>query len=61
MLDPKIDLKNRYKDSIDEWSKTFCLRAVHNEAKKLVSNNVSVEFYDELIDGKILRALSIIY
>ena len=61
MLDPKIDLKNRYKDSIDEGSKTFCLRAVHNEAKKLVSNNVSVEFYDELIDGKILRALSIIY
>ena len=61
MLDPKIDLKNRYKDSIDEWSKTFCLRAVYNGAKKLVSNNVSVEFYDELIDGKILRALSIIY
>ena len=61
MLDPKIDLKNRCKNSLDKWSKTFCLRAVYNGAKKLVSNNVSVEFYDELIDGKILRTLSVIF
>ena len=61
MLDPKIDLKNRCKDSLDEWPKTFCLRTVYKGARKLVSNNASVEFHDELIDGKILRALSTIF
>ena len=28
VLDPKTDFKNQYKDSLDEWSKRFCLQIV---------------------------------
>ena len=56
MMDPKLDLKSPCKDSLDEWSKTFCLKTVYKGAKKLVSNNASLEFYDQLIDGKYSNA-----
>ena len=41
MLNPKVDLENRCEDSLDEWSKIFCLRTVYKGTRNLVSNNAS--------------------
>ena len=43
------------KDTLDSWSKNFCLKTVYiyTGAKKLVSKNLSIEFYNQLVDGKL--------
>ena len=53
-LDPKLDLRPPSKDNLDSWSKNVCLKTVYTGAKKLVSNNLSIEFYNQLVDGKLL-------
>ena len=51
LLEPKIALHEPCQDSLDTWSKTFCLKTVHTGVKKQVSNNASIDFYNSVIDG----------
>ena len=50
LLDPKIALSDPCKDSLDTWSKTFCLQTIHTGVKKQMSNNASISFYNSVID-----------
>ena len=50
LIDPNLELLSQCKDSVDYWSKRFCLRTVNKHAKKLVSRNSTIKFYGELID-----------
>ena len=45
-LGPKLDLWTSSKDILDSLSKNFCLETLYAEAKKLVSNDSSIEFYN---------------
>ena len=46
----KLPVGTHCKDSLDEWSKKNCLKAVCRGVCKLISNNASIEFYDESVD-----------
>ena len=50
LIDPNLEFPSQCKDSVDEWSKRFCLGTVYKHAKNLVSKNSSIKFYGELID-----------
>ena len=50
-IDPQIKPSDPCKDSLDMWSKVFCLKTVHTGVKKQVSNNSSIEFYESVIEG----------
>lgn len=52
-LDAKMDLTTPSKDSLDSWLKISCLKTVYPGAKNLVSKNVSIDFYNQLVDGKL--------
>ena len=45
-IDPQLKPSDPCKDSLDLWSKVFCLKTVHTGVKKQVSNNSSIEFYE---------------
>ena len=51
LTDPNLEFPSQCKDSVNEWSKRFCLRTVYKHAKKLVSKNSMIKFHGELIDG----------
>ena len=48
-LYPKIT--DSSKDCSDTWSKTFCLKTVHADVNKLISNSATIELYDTVIEG----------
>ena len=51
LLDPKIKLTDPLKDRSDTWSKTFCFKIVHAGVNKLISNSVTIEMYDAVIES----------
>ena len=51
LLDPKIKLTDPLKDRSDTWSKTFCFKIVHAGVSKLISNSVTIEMYDTVIES----------
>ena len=50
-LGSKVGFKDSIKRQLGQL-KNFCLKTVYTGAKKLVSNNLSIEFYNQLVDGK---------
>ena len=51
LLDPKTDLATPCRDDIDQWSKEFMVEVIHTGARKLISNETSLEFYSKVMDG----------
>ena len=50
-LDPTISLFEPCKDSLDQWSKRFCLQTIQTGVNKQVSSSASIEFYNSVIEG----------
>ena len=50
-LDPKLNLNQHCTNSLERWSKEYCLKTVFRGAQKMVSNNATLEFYNELDEG----------
>lgn len=51
MLDPKIYMSTPCRDDIDVWAKKFMVEMVHAGAKKLVSNEATLDIYDTCMNG----------
>ena len=47
----KLKIKEKCRDSSDEFSKGFCLSTVHNGVKKCLSNAGILKNYQTVLDG----------
>ena len=43
-MDLTIKIPDPCKDSLDTWTKKFCIKTVHTRILKQVSNNASIDF-----------------
>ena len=51
LLDPQIQMKSPSKDDVGKWAKQFSLKTIHTAVNKSESNEVSLEFYQCVVDA----------
>ena len=51
MMDPKMNLSTPCRDDIDVWAKEFMVDVVHTGAKKLISNEATLDIYSTVMNG----------
>ena len=50
-LDRKLKLTENSQNYLGKWSKEYCLITDYRGAQKLVSNDTTLKFYSDLVNG----------